>query len=269
MLAPLCIKQAFPINHVLHCLTRYRHLTRIMSTKSPQLVVTEKPAMVGHARPRWPLWKQITVLGLSCSFIVALSLSLGVGQRLQRLASDDSNDVELQGDVFHGSDDDSSSALMPRATTWKPEVGTPWQIVLIQPIKLDKDGSVKTVKPDVAIWDLDLYDNDKETFAALHKAGKHVICYFSAGSWENWRDDQKSFKKEDLGKALDGWPGEKWLNVKSQSVRNIMKKRIKLAADKGCDAIDPDNVDGYVSFFFAANLNFNSHLDSKTTTALA
>jgi hypothetical protein len=28
----------------------------------------------------------------------------------------------------------------------------------------------------------------------------------------------------------------------SQSIRNIMAKRIKLAADKGCDAIDPDNI---------------------------
>jgi hypothetical protein len=35
------------------------------------------------------------------------------------------------------------------------------------------------------------------------------------------------------------------VNVKSDSVWEIMKSRIALAAEKGCDGIDPDNVDNY------------------------
>lgn len=133
-----------------------------------------------------------------------------------------------------------------RKELWKPEVGSKWEIILSQVMKLPKGGASK-LDSTVPIYDLDLFDNSKSTFSAMKKAGKHVICYFSAGSWENWRDDKNEFPKKDLGKAMDGWPDERWVNISSPDVRVIMAKRIKLAADKGCDAIDPDNMDGYVS----------------------
>jgi hypothetical protein len=83
-----------------------------------------------------------------------------------------------------------------------------------------------------------------------------VICYFSAGSYEPGRPDSGDFKKEDMGAGLDGWPGEKWLKLSSENVRNIMKKRIDLAWKKGCDGVDPDNVDGYVSrTYISTNIN--------------
>lgn len=44
---------------------------------------------------------------------------------------------------------------------------------------------------------------------------------------------------------MEDWEGESWLNTKSANVRSIMKSRIALAKSKGCDAIDPDNVDAY------------------------
>ncbi|GKU07131.1 endo alpha- polygalactosaminidase precursor [Fusarium langsethiae] len=145
----------------------------------------------------------------------------------------------------------SADAVNPRAKTtskrkelWKPEVGAKWEMILNQVFKLPSGGASK-LDPSVTVYDLDLYDNSKETFAALQKAGKHVICYFSAGSWEDWRDDKDEFPAKDLGKVLDGWPDEKWVNTKSTAIRAIMAKRIKVAADKGCDAIDPDNMDAY------------------------
>ncbi|KAI8665194.1 hypothetical protein LRP88_12771 [Fusarium phalaenopsidis] len=138
----------------------------------------------------------------------------------------------------------SLRGVTTRKELWKPKVGTTWQIILSEVIKIPKGGA-KNLKPNVPIYDVDLFENSKETFDALHKAGKYVICYFSAGSWENWRDDRKSFQKKDLGKTLSGWPDEKYVNINSPSVRAIMAKRIKLAAAKGCDAIDPDNLDGY------------------------
>ncbi|KAF7563534.1 hypothetical protein G7046_g575 [Stylonectria norvegica] len=133
------------------------------------------------------------------------------------------------------------ASLEKRATAWKPAVGEKWQILLAAPLKV-----TKTFEPSyVKAWTLDMADNDAATFTALHAAGKKVICYFSAGSYEDWRDDASSFKAADLGSNLDGWPGERWLNTKTSNVRAIMKKRIALAASKGCDAIDPDNIDGY------------------------
>lgn len=147
----------------------------------------------------------------------------------------------------------SADAFSPRAVStpkqkdlWVPEVGAKWEIILSQVFKIPKGGATK-LDPSVTVYDLDLFENSKNTFSALQKAGKHVICYFSAGSWEDWRDDKDEFPAKDLGKTMDGWPDEKWVNIRSTAVRAIMAKRIKVAADKGCDAIDPDNMDGYVS----------------------
>jgi hypothetical protein len=137
-------------------------------------------------------------------------------------------------------------SLPKRKELWKPEVGTPWQIILSEVITLP-EGGADDLSPDVPIWDMDLFENTKETISAMQESGKRVICYFSAGSWENWRKDKNSFPKKDLGKTLSGWPDEKWVNISSVAVRAVMAKRIKQAADKGCDAIDPDNMDGYVS----------------------
>lgn len=136
----------------------------------------------------------------------------------------------------------AAAAATDESGVWVPDVSAAWQIVLRRPVKLNA-----AVDPDVAIWDLDLFDNSVETFKTLQDAGKKVICYFSAGSYENWRDDKGQFQESDMGSTLDGWPDERWLKLDSENVRNIMKQRIELAASKGCNAIDPDNVDGYVS----------------------
>jgi len=95
---------------------------------------------------------------------------------------------------------------------------------------------------DAQVWDIDLFDNDPSTFRTLKAAGKTVICYFSAGTREDWRDDANQFPAADIGKVLPEWPNEKWIRTGSTAVRAIMAKRIKLAADRGCDAIDPDNI---------------------------
>jgi hypothetical protein len=49
-----------------------------------------------------------------------------------------------------------------------------------------------------------------------------------------------------LGKDLEGWPGEKWLDVRRLDVLGpIMQARLDLALQKRCDGVDPDNMDGY------------------------
>ncbi|KAH7408108.1 glycoside hydrolase superfamily [Phaeosphaeria sp. MPI-PUGE-AT-0046c] len=120
--------------------------------------------------------------------------------------------------------------------------GQKFQIILLGIPDMTKMPLVPT---DAPVWDIDLFDNPASTVSTLKAAGKIVICYFSAGTAEDWRDDYKSFAAADLGKVLPEWPNEKWIRTGSQSIRNIMAKRIKIAADKGCDAIDPDNTDGY------------------------
>jgi hypothetical protein len=116
--------------------------------------------------------------------------------------------------------------------------GQKFQIILLGVPDMSKMPLVPT---DAPVWDIDLFDNPASTMATLKASGKIVVCYFSAGTAEDWRDDYRDFAAADLGKVLPEWPNEKWIRTGSQSIRNIMAKRIKLAADKGCDAVDPDN----------------------------
>lgn len=121
-------------------------------------------------------------------------------------------------------------------TIWQPEVGATWQIILSE---------TAPEKPlDVDIYDIDLFDHDKAAITELKKTSK-VICYFSAGSWEEWRSDEDKFDESDKGGTLNGWPDEKWLDLDSDNVREIMLARLDMAQERGCDGVDPDNVDGY------------------------
>ncbi|PTD01206.1 hypothetical protein FCULG_00012662, partial [Fusarium culmorum] len=187
----------------------------------------------------WPFWKKLVVAGIILIIVIPLSVGLGVGLSRSKGGSNDDTDNNENNDDSSG---DNSGNNSNRTSLWQPEVGASWQIILLKPIEVKNDTKIE---PDVEIFDLDLYDNDASTFAALQTLGKKVICYFSAGSYEDWRDDKGDFHKVDLGKPLDGWTGERWLNVSSPNVRSIMKRRIEMAAKKGCDAIDPDNVDGF------------------------
>jgi hypothetical protein len=147
--------------------------------------------------------------------------------------------------------ENATSRQENRQRHWIPAVGTSWQIVLNAPLQID--ARHPAVTPDVDVFDIDLFDNPIETVQALHSLNKRVICYFSAGTYEEWRIDAKEFPKSDLGKPLEDWPGERWVNLKSSRVRDIMARRIRLAAEKGFDAIDPDNVDGYVCLYMLTN----------------
>jgi len=137
----------------------------------------------------------------------------------------------------------ASSAIASSAANkvhFHPVAGVTWNIDLsvVPNVSVAKDQSYH-------VWDLDVFDTPKSTIAAFQAEGHPMICYFSAGSWENWRPDADEFPKKALGKPLSGWPGEKWLDTRDPTVRNIMKQRIELAKSKGCDGVDPDNIDGY------------------------
>ncbi|RKF71123.1 putative endo alpha-1,4 polygalactosaminidase [Golovinomyces cichoracearum] len=126
---------------------------------------------------------------------------------------------------------------LTRGAFWRPAAGTRWQIVLNRSL-IDQD-------LDVPVFDIDLFSNNAKIITSLHAADRKVICYFSAGSYEPFRPDTKNFHPSDRGGQLDEWPGEYWLDTNSRNVRNIMKNRLKLAAQIGCDGVDPDNIDAY------------------------
>jgi hypothetical protein len=100
---------------------------------------------------------------------------------------------------------------------------------------------------DVAMVDADLFDLPQGTIDGLNAEGVVVICYFSAGSHEDWRPDAGDFPTGAIGDPLDGWPGERWIDHRDPELRDVMVARLDLAAEKGCDGVEPDNVDGYAN----------------------
>lgn len=141
------------------------------------------------------------------------------------------------GDDRQTNEAPDNHAAAPGQVQWyRPDVGVSWQWQLQGELN---DGYV------AELYDIDLFDTSTNRIANLQAAGHRVICYFSAGSYEEWRDDAGRFAVAVLGEPLDGWAGERWLDIRSPAIRDIMLTRLDLARDKGCDGVEPDNVDGY------------------------
>jgi hypothetical protein len=123
---------------------------------------------------------------------------------------------------------------------WQPALTTSWQWQLSD---LPVDQSV-----DVAMYDIDLFDNDAGVVGSLHAQGRKVVCYMSAGSWESFRPDADQFPASVKGNVLAGFPDERWLDVRRiDLLAPIMEARLDLCRAKGFDAVEADNVDGYAN----------------------
>ncbi|MFJ8105461.1 endo alpha-1,4 polygalactosaminidase [Streptomyces sp. NPDC096132] len=119
---------------------------------------------------------------------------------------------------------------------WQPRPGTDWQWQL--------SGKLDT-SVDVPVYDIDGFDHTEETVDELHADGRKVICYLSTGAWEDWRPDADDFPKSVIGKG-NGWEGEQWLDIRKVDVLEpLMAARLDMCRDKGFDAVEPDNMDGY------------------------
>lgn len=119
---------------------------------------------------------------------------------------------------------------------WIPQAGVTWQIQL--------QGRIIT-SYNVDIYVIDLFDSPQSIIDELHSKNKKVVCYFSGGSWEDWREDAIDFPESVIGSS-NGWAGENWLDIRQIDIlKPIMDNRMDLAVSKNCDAVDVDNVDGY------------------------
>ena len=99
----------------------------------------------------------------------------------------------------------------------------------------------------VAAYDIDGFENEAAEVAALHAQGKHVICYIDVGTSENFRPDYSSFPAAVKGRS-NGWPGERWLDIRQLGVLEpIMQARFQICREKGFDAVEPDNIEGYAN----------------------
>ncbi len=136
---------------------------------------------------------------------------------------------------------DSSHVIIPTSPApgsdwWHPEPGLTWQWQL--------EGEVDT-SIDAQVYDLDLYV-DQAAIDVLQARGVKLICYISVGSYEDWRPDADQFPDVILGKKYEGWPGEKWLDIRRVDLlAPIMIARLDLCAAKGFDGVEPDNIEIY------------------------
>lgn len=118
---------------------------------------------------------------------------------------------------------------------FSPAPRTTWQWQL----QGDVDTSV-----DVDVYDVDLFDVPASVVDALHADGRKVLCYLSVGTFEPFRDDAPAFPDEVKGNPYDPpFEEELYLDVRDPRVADIMLARLDVAVDKGCDGVEPDNVD--------------------------
>ncbi|HOJ67351.1 MAG TPA: endo alpha-1,4 polygalactosaminidase [Candidatus Hydrogenedentes bacterium] len=123
---------------------------------------------------------------------------------------------------------------------WQPRLDATWRYQLSEPVTAPVSG--------VDVYVLDLFDTPGETVSALKAGGARVVAYFSAGSYEDWRPDASRYPGNIVGAPYEGWPGERWVDIRALDVLGpILRDRLDLAVQKGFDGVDPDNVDGYLN----------------------
>jgi hypothetical protein len=147
-------------------------------------------------------------------------------------------------------------ALRP-GTSWN------WQI----------DGSVDINVLDSAkgaqkMLDIDMENATASQISAIKAKGIVAICYIETGALESYRPDAGSFPAAVLGKGMPGYASERYLDIRSQAVKDLVVKRLDRAKAKGCDGIEPDIDDSYFEgsgttgfpLTYADQVNFNKYV---------
>jgi hypothetical protein len=133
----------------------------------------------------------------------------------------------------------TTTSAPPPATWWRPEKGSAWQIQLTTPVDLSVDAP---------IFEIDGADNPKSVVDQLHAMGRRAICYIDVGGAENYRDDYHLFPESVLGNTVDGWPDERWVDIRQiELLTPVMTGRMDMCRQKGFDAVDPDLMEAYAA----------------------
>ena len=120
---------------------------------------------------------------------------------------------------------------------WVPPASLTWYWQLQGPVNNSEA---------VDAYDIDGFNNTTEEVAALQAEGKHVIRYVDVGTYEPGRPDDDEFPPALLGNPVSGFQTEKWLDIRQVEVLEpIMAARFQMCEEKGFNAVEPDNMDGF------------------------
>jgi len=121
---------------------------------------------------------------------------------------------------------------------WKPTPGLTWNYVL--------GAKVDITIEKAQVLDVD-YETHPDTIKKYHNYGKRVVCYFSGGTIEDFRDDYKNYLAVSglVRNTYDDWDNERWLDFRKEGIKPLIIKRMRKAINNGCDALEVDNLDGY------------------------
>ena len=144
----------------------------------------------------------------------------------------------------------------PSTAVWHPALDTPWHWMIGHALDLNSPKDMGLTDPTGAalatpvpqMYDIDWQYNPASTVSALHTAGKTVVCYVDVGVYENYRPDAAAFPASVIGKPDSHWEGSFWADIRRLDVLvPIMRARFQVCRDKGFDAIEPDEIDGYAN----------------------
>ena len=218
-------------------------------------------------RARWTRCRrQRSIAVLGCALLLSLSLlgsllgSFSSSQTLA-LASPRTQVVETkhrakQPTKLPRKATAAVSSAKPTKSIWKPALATSWHWMIDHALDINNPRDMGLVDPKgrklnlapPTVYDIDWEMNSAKTVKALHAMNKKVICYVDVGAYETYRPDAKKFPKSVRGKPDHHWEGSYWLDIRRLNVLlPIMRARFQICKDKGFDAIEPDEVDGYAN----------------------
>jgi hypothetical protein len=188
----------------------------------------------------WSAWKSFTfnATGTLANYV---SGSREIRVRIESSNASDDADLDYEAVVVeHGN---------ASVNWWQPQKGLRWWW------QIENTATLNT-SLTVDVYDVDLFEGqDTGKIAALKTAGYKVICYFSAGTYEPFRPDANTLFANNgqaviPGSSLPQFDEEAWLDIGNSSaletiIKPVMRARLDRAKQAGCDAVEPDNVDGY------------------------
>jgi hypothetical protein len=166
----------------------------------------------------------------------------------------------------------ATRTVVPPGGIWKPDLNTSWHWLIDHPLDLTNAKDMGLVDPKgnplsapvPEIYDIDGFYNGQDpncnirdkngvcvqgqndVVSQLHGMGKKVICYIDVGVYEDYRPDAYKFPASVIGSPDAGWNGSFWLDIRRMDILGpIMQARMQMCKDKGFDAIEPDEIDGY------------------------